>query len=489
MFNASARRDRPAAWPISLLGIPFDNVTTAETVEHVAAMIESGQPHYLVTANVDFLIQAREDVELQRILIEAELVLCDGTPLLWASRGLGNPLPERVAGSDLVPQLMAAAAQKGHRVFLLGGGPDVAVQAAAKLQAQHPTLVTEVYSPPFSALLEMENAEILRRVTEAKPDILLVGFGCPKQEKWIAMHFRQLGVPVVIGVGATLDFLAERVKRAPMWMRKTGTEWLFRLAQEPRRLARRYANDLFHFLPALTRQWLQGRALRGKLIGKSTLTTAATRDWRQVRITGHFGTALLERENALFREVTADGRRHCMLDLASVLSLDSTALAVLTQWRGKLAAGGRELVLLEPSAPVRQVLDDAQLTSHFRIAVPAPHPTGANVGDEPPPSMVIPPYPGGHTVGWQGELTAANAEAVWAQTLRHLSQVGTPPRGTFIIDLSRLRFIDSTGAATMARVRHWAKQLRKDVRFLGSRPTVRNVLRLAKLGSLLETRR
>jgi len=298
-----------------------------------------------------------------------------------------------------------------------------------------------------------------------------------------------LGVPVVIGVGATLDFLAERVKRAPVWMRQTGTEWLFRLAQEPRRLARRYANDLFHFLPALARQWLQGRALRRKLIGRSTLTTAASRDWRQVRITGHFGAALLERENALFREITTEGRRHCMLDLASTLSLDSTALAVLTQWRGRLAAGGRELVLLEPSAPVLQVLKDARLTSHFRIAVPAPHPTGANVGDEPPPSMVIPPYPGGHTVGWQGELTAANAEAVWNQTLRHLSQVGSPPRGTFIIDLSRLRFIDSTGAATMARVRHWARQLRKDVRFLGSRPTVRNVLRLAKLGNLVETRR
>jgi N-acetylglucosaminyldiphosphoundecaprenol N-acetyl-beta-D-mannosaminyltransferase len=309
MLNESSVQERPK-WPISLLGVPFDNVTTNKTVEKIADMVRSRRPHYLVTANVDFLIQARLDIELQRILIEADLVLCDGTPLLWASRGLGNALPERVAGSDLVPLLMADAAQRGHRVFLLGGGQGVGAQAAQNLLARHPEIQVDHFSPPFSALLEMDNAEIHRRIADARPDVLLVGFGCPKQEKWIAMNYRQLGVPVVIGVGATLDFLAERVKRAPHWMRGIGAEWLFRLAQEPRRLAGRYFSDLVHFLPAIGKQWVQGRALRRKLIGQSAVSTSASRDWRQVRITGHLGAGLLEREGDLFREIVADTGRN-----------------------------------------------------------------------------------------------------------------------------------------------------------------------------------
>jgi anti-anti-sigma factor len=162
---------------------------------------------------------------------------------------------------------------------------------------------------------------------------------------------------------------------------------------------------------------------------------------------------------------------------------------VLIQWRRRVAASQHELVLLEPSEAVMTALRDARLTGHFRIAVPAPHSTVAAAGDTPPPSAVIPPYPGGHTVAWQGELTAANAEEVWTQTLKHLSQVGSPPRETFIIDVSKLRFIDSTGAATMARMRVWARQLRKDVRYLGSRPAVRNVLRMSKLGNLVDSPR
>jgi N-acetylglucosaminyldiphosphoundecaprenol N-acetyl-beta-D-mannosaminyltransferase len=122
-----------ASWPVAILGIPFDPVTIPEAVERIAALIASGRPHYVVTANVDFLVKARRDVELRRILLEADLMLCDGTPVLWASRWLGNPLPERAAGSDLAPVLLQAAAERAFRVFLLGAGPGVAAPAAAQL--------------------------------------------------------------------------------------------------------------------------------------------------------------------------------------------------------------------------------------------------------------------------------------------------------------------------------------------------------------------
>ena len=191
MIEAATKRPRYAHPPLAILGVPFDNVTATETIAAIDSMIASRQPHYLVTANVDFLVQAQEDVELRRILFDAHLVLCDGTPLVWASRLLGNPLLERVAGADLVPLLLRAAAEKGYRVFFLGATPESAKQAVDNLKKLHPTLIiADHYSPPFNKLLEMDHDQIKQRILAAKPDLLFVSLGCPKQEKWIAMNYR-----------------------------------------------------------------------------------------------------------------------------------------------------------------------------------------------------------------------------------------------------------------------------------------------------------
>ena len=242
--------------PIAILGVPFDNVTTRGAIELIETMIQSDRPHYLVTANVDFLVQAQSDIELRRIFFDADLVLCDGTPLLWASKLLGNPLPERVAGADLVPLLIRQSELKGYRIFFLGATPESAAKAVDNMRQQFPALnIAGFYSPPFNKLLEMDHDEIRRRILEARPHLLFVSFGCPKQEKWIAMHYRSLGVPVAVGVGATIDFLAGQVRRAPMWMRRGGVEWIYRMAQEPRRLAGRYFKDLRVFGTSMVRQW------------------------------------------------------------------------------------------------------------------------------------------------------------------------------------------------------------------------------------------
>src|ERR1051325_10970883 len=241
MIDLIPNRSYSAHPPIAILGVPFDNVTTTETIQAIERMVASREPHYLVTANVDFLVQAQEDLELRRILFDAHLVLCDGTPLVWASRLLGNPLIERVAGADLVPLLIRVAAEKGYRIFFLGATEESAARAVENLKKLHPNLnIAGHYSPPFNKLLEMDHDEISRRILQAKPNFLFVSFGCPKQEKWIAMHYRSLGVPVSAGVGATIDFLAGMVKRAPVWMQRFGLEWVYRLAQEPPRLLNRY---------------------------------------------------------------------------------------------------------------------------------------------------------------------------------------------------------------------------------------------------------
>src|SRR5262245_57564958 len=256
MTNLPTAQVRPAGVPIAILGVPLDHVTLTDALDLIERMIASRQPHYLVTANVDFVVQAQDDVELRRILLDAHLVLCDGTPLVWASRLLGNRLPERVAGADLAPQFVRVAAQKGYRIFFLGATPAAANQAVENLRKNFPGLrIVGQYSPAFKQLLDMDHEEITRRIREAKPDLLFVSFGCPKQEKWIAMHYRSLGVPVSIGVGATIDFFAGHMKRAPVWMQRSGMEWTFRLMQEPRRLFKRYARDLGVFGWNFLAQW------------------------------------------------------------------------------------------------------------------------------------------------------------------------------------------------------------------------------------------
>src|SRR5437588_580069 len=174
MDKVNRNTSTPTTSPIAILGVPFDNVTRSQTIDLIEQMVVSRRPHYLATANVDFLVQALHDVELRRILFDAHLILCDGTPLIWASRFLGNPLPERVAGADLVPLLIDAAAKKRHKLFFLGATPESAGTAAAMLKKKHPELVLDYYSPPFKHLLEMDHGEITKRIAAAKPDVLLV---------------------------------------------------------------------------------------------------------------------------------------------------------------------------------------------------------------------------------------------------------------------------------------------------------------------------
>lgn len=248
---------RAAKPPVNLLAVPFDNVTFHESLDRIQEMIWSRQPHYVATANVDFVVRARRDPRFRRALLGAHLILCDGTPLIWASRIFRNPLPERVAGSDLVPELLKLAAQNNYRLFFLGTTPEACAQAAANVRKQFPGIVVDCFSPPFRPLHEMDNDEIIRRIHAAQPDIVLVAFGSPKAEKWMQLNYRAVNVPVMIGVGGTIDFLAGHLKRAPRWMRRNGLEWAFRLLQEPRRLFKRYLTDLWHFGIAIAKEFLK----------------------------------------------------------------------------------------------------------------------------------------------------------------------------------------------------------------------------------------
>ncbi len=354
-------------WPVTILGVTFDPLTLEGAVDRIEQMIDRRQCGYVVTPNVDFLVQAKRDAELHQILAHADLVLCDGQPLVWASRWLGNALPARVAGSDLAPRLLERAAERGWRIFILGGADGVAAEAARRIALAHPSLpAIDHYSPPHCPLAEMDHAEIIRRVRVTQPDLVLVCFGCPKQEKWIFQHYRALGVPVAIGCGGTVDFLAGRIRRAPPWMRRIGTEWLFRLWQEPRRLLRRYAGNLLHFFPALLAQRLNLPPAGDAESTAASPVCAATPYGLKIEAAGRFHRDVLQGAPD-FWERAVDQPGHCVLDLAAVKSIDSTGLAFLAHWQRRLARARRNLILFRPSLPVRSALARMHLTSEFVI--------------------------------------------------------------------------------------------------------------------------
>jgi N-acetylglucosaminyldiphosphoundecaprenol N-acetyl-beta-D-mannosaminyltransferase len=473
---------------VAILGIPLDKVRLPQAIQRIESMIASRKSHYLVTANVDFLVQARSDIELRRILVSADLVLCDGTPLIWASRLLGNTLPERVAGSDLVPELLQVAEAKGYRVFLLGGTNESGQRAVERVRKKHPNIQIEWYSPPFNRLLEMDHDEIRRRIQEAKPDLLLVSFGCPKQEKWIAMHYREVGVPVAVGVGGTVDFLAEHLKRAPQWMRSSGTEWIYRLMQEPRRLAGRYAKDLWVFSTEFVKQFgldhlpgtRNGHAVSENFILQGT--------WKFARLPEVFSSAA--------RSSTAElpgghvpPQTHCVLDASHVRKIDATGVARLLRLQRALLSSGASLLLMSPSPAVERALKFAGLWEFFDLARDAAAARSwlEARNEEDRACVRHQTTTGGFTLFWRGEITAANANSIWTATSAILGERGSVPASDarVVLDISAVSFMDSTGLGALIRLRKAVESSGGTLVIQGIQPAVKNVIRMAQLESYL----
>lgn len=250
---------------VRLFGIAIDAVNLEEAAAAVASMArrEDGSCRYVVTPNVDHVLRLRESTEFLRTYDDASLVVADGMPIVLAARWFGQWLPERVAGSDLVPAMFDRAGAEGEplRVFLLGAAPGVAERAAARIQQRWSTVrVVGTYSPPFGFETDRtENEGILSRIDEARPHALLIGLGAPKQELWIHAHRDRVRANVALCIGATIDFLAGERARAPSWMQKSGLEWLHRLSTDPRRLASRYAENAIAFPRVLVEEWRQRR--------------------------------------------------------------------------------------------------------------------------------------------------------------------------------------------------------------------------------------
>jgi len=241
--------------PVWVWGLPLAPMTRREAAGAVMALIDGDRPSYFITANAHYAMLTAERPELRAVNEKAAFLLADGAPLVWASRRGGTPLPERVAGSDLIYDLCEQAARLGKSLYFLGGGEGIADEASRRLRALYPGLrVAGTACPPPGALQGEGLAGVVAEIRAAAPDLLLVALGQPKGELWLAENLEKLGVPVSVQVGATLDFVAGRVRRAPKLFQKIGMEWAYRIYTDPARLAPRYARNARFLLGRVARE-------------------------------------------------------------------------------------------------------------------------------------------------------------------------------------------------------------------------------------------
>jgi N-acetylglucosaminyldiphosphoundecaprenol N-acetyl-beta-D-mannosaminyltransferase len=338
--------------PLVLFGVPFHNVTFEEAIQWTVDRVRSGQPGVIATANLDFMEQAQRDPQLREVLYAADLVIADGFPPVKLAPFFGPPLKGRVTGSDITPMLAERAAREGISIYGLGAAEGVAAKAMDVLQKCHPALkVAGVWSPPYAPLDQMDHAEILRRLDEAQPDILFTALGAPKQDKFNHMHVKTWKVPVAIGVGGTLDFIAGVQRRAPVWIQKLHCEWLWRWGSDPKRLTKRYLDGIFFLFRA-------GLLLFSLRLGRNIparIDPSAPPHWAEHGVTYH--------EFQTLETFPDDWSDQAVIDLRNMEMLRSDEIGALLQ----LSKRVEKLVLLHAGSKVRKLFEFSQLTGRLPL--------------------------------------------------------------------------------------------------------------------------
>ncbi|WP_257141935.1 WecB/TagA/CpsF family glycosyltransferase [Bacillus wiedmannii] len=250
---------------VKLFDVDFSNLTMNETITQINKIIDHNkfnkEQGYVVTPNVDHIVNVHKDPNFREIYKGATLTLVDGAPIFMISKKIGAPLKEKVSGSDLTPHLFELAQRNNYKVFIFGsreGVPDLAIQ---KIKSEFGyTFPIESYSPPFGFEKQPDVlGESIKKIQEFQPDILLVSLGSPKGERFIYENLKELNVPISLQIGASIDFIAGTVKRAPLWMQKVGLEWFYRFLQEPKRMFRRYFVNDSYFLVLVFKEFFKRR--------------------------------------------------------------------------------------------------------------------------------------------------------------------------------------------------------------------------------------
>lgn len=360
-----------------LLGLPFHVITMDDAIADAVRHIEAGRPGYYITPNADFIAQAHGDEALKDILFNADRVVCDGMPLVWLSKYFKPALPERVAGSDMVFRLFGEADKRAWKVYFLGSDSATLREAKAILNRDYPSMqVVGTFSPPFGPVDSWPNEMILDELADSQPDLLLVAVGCPKQEYWIDRFHRQSGVPLSVGIGASLDFICGTQTRAPLWVQKIGMEWCWRLMTNPKRLLKRYAKD-FYFLIVLG--WRQRKLMvhrSSRSVTNKPLISSAAKSASELCAPFEPDSANCNwlawqgevERNGIEAQATPDNYDHpVFLDLAEVSFIDSSGVGLLAKIAREARRANVPFGLIAPSEPVARIIDAMHLSSQFPI--------------------------------------------------------------------------------------------------------------------------
>jgi N-acetylglucosaminyldiphosphoundecaprenol N-acetyl-beta-D-mannosaminyltransferase len=240
---------------IELMGCLIDNLSMAETLHKIDGLIQSGKPHQHVVVNVDKLVKANKDPALRKIINDCALINVDGMPVVWASRLLGKPLKERVAGIDLYAALIQRAAEKGWRVYFLGAREEVVRHVKELHEKQFPVLKIAGFRNGYWK--PEEEAAVVRSIADSRPDLMFVAISSPKKEQFLGAYQAEMKIPFAMGVGGSFDVVAGKVKRAPRWMQQWSLEWFYRFLQEPVKMFRRYFIDDMVFFWLLLKEYFR----------------------------------------------------------------------------------------------------------------------------------------------------------------------------------------------------------------------------------------
>jgi N-acetylglucosaminyldiphosphoundecaprenol N-acetyl-beta-D-mannosaminyltransferase len=359
--------------------------------------------------------------------------------------------------------LLHSAAKKARRVFLLGGTTREITDGVAALKQREPALnVVGIGTPPGANWLDRENEKVIHAVRAAQPDILLVSLATPSMESWLTLHYRTLGVPVTISFETRLDALVD------------GSD------ERSFRAAGRDAKDFLSLLPALLASDWRGNAAPEQPLRPQEVSFALP-EWCHIDTGAQLTRVTLERDAAFWQEVFRRPK-HCLLNAVSLRHVDATGLALLLRWRQLLLASGRQLVLLAPSPVLRHALATTRLSALFAFATDL---ADAARQAEKLGQSIVQRDGTTRSLAWCGEIIAANMDDVWRMTTDHILAFVANNATLVIVDLARLRFIDSAGASLMLRLKKWAQRVRVEIFFAHVQTDVRGVLRLTCIDQLL----
>lgn len=467
---------------IVLLGLPFHDITLAETLTYCSEVMRETEPRYLVTANVDFTTQAYEDPDLKKIVFFADRVVCDGMPLVWLSKWFGYPLRERVAGSDMVPKLLEICGAERYPVYFFGSDLGTLEEAKIIVEQRYPGLkVVGVDSPPFGAVIEWDNDALCTKMRASGAKLLLVCLGCPKQERWIFAHHQECGIPLSIGVGASLDFITGKQKRAPRWMQQTGLEWFWRMASSPTRLVKRYSKDLLFLASA---SWQQHRSYRHRVnLSESAKQLPSLAEVPSIPMVRIHWAGDLQLKNMAGAPLPEAVLSPVILDASAVTFIDSSGLGHFAGLVRSCRAANQLLIVVNPSPSFSLAIRAVRMESLYQTAASEAEALALIEQHMASGSDKKVMDDGVVWVSFNRSLDALYHDQMMSTLEAAISD--KPQISKLVVDLKDVSFIDSRAVGGLIRAWKMVAAKGGEMFLAGASPAVREIICLLRLDKIL----